>query len=149
MRKTETRTIGGLDVTSIQLPSTRAYALVRKVGKVVAPALGALRGKTPGAIMGSDLADLAPALESLFDKLDDQSADSLMLEALACTSVTRQGDDGRLIKYDLTTKAAIDLAFDGDLRSLLLTIKFALEVNFASFFDGSGPSASASPAPSS
>jgi len=133
-RKTETRQISAFDVTTIQLPALKGSALRFKLGKVLAPALAALRGKSLGDVMKSDLADLQPALMAIFDRLDEKQAEALMLDALLCTSVVTTDNDGKLIKYDLTTAKWIDLAFGGDVDALWSTVKFALEVNLRGLF---------------
>jgi hypothetical protein len=140
MQKQEVRQINGFEVTTVQLPPTRAYRLLAKVGRVLTPTLGALGGKKLDGLKSIDFADLGPALSAMFAQLDDAAADALMLETLASTSVVTRGDNGQLIKYDLTSKAWIDLAFAGDVMALLLTMKFALEVNFRSFFAASAGS---------
>jgi hypothetical protein len=150
MQKQEVRTINGLEVTTVQLPPTRAYRLLAKLGRILTPSLGALNGKKLDSLKSLDFADLGPALSAMFAQLDDASADALMLETLASTSVVTRGDNGQLIKFDLTSKAWIDVAFAGDVMALLLTMKFALEVNFASFFVASAGSVQpAIPMPSS
>lgn len=147
-RKQEERTIGDYNVTTVQLPATRGSRLRVRVLKLIAPALGQLRGKKIDDLKAIDIADFAPALQEIMGQLDDQTQDALMLEVLVCTSVIAQGPSGQ-IKYDLTSKPIIDQAFDGDVDALWGAMKFALEVNLRGFFNASVGKSQPIPTPSS
>lgn len=136
--KTETRDIDGLTVTSTQLPAMRSFALMARLGKVIAPALGMVEGVS----LTSGIGALAPALAQLFAQLDGAEAESLAREVLASTSVVV---DGR--RLELSRTEMINLAFEGRIKTMLATLKFALEVNYGDFFAG-GLSGAAAPAPS-
>lgn len=140
----QTTMIGELEVTSVQLAPVHAYLLLAKVGKVLVPALAAARGVSGS----SDLNALAPALSQLFDTLSPALAQSLLLEGLASTSVVAPDASGKLLKIDLTSEAMINRAFAGNVKGMLLALKFALEVNYGSFFVGLGAAASETPTPS-
>ena len=150
-RKQEEREIGGLKVTTIQLPATRGSRLRFKLIKLLAPAAGALRGKSLkyDDLKATDVAELAPALAAMVSQLDEAAHDALLLEMLVCTSVVRDDGNGRPVKFDLTSKAIVDQAFDGDVDALWGAWKFALEVNLGGFFAASGGSAQPDPTPSS
>jgi hypothetical protein len=150
MRKTEEREIGALKVTTIQLPATRGSRLRFKLVKLLAPALGAIGGKAVNFndLKSMNVVELAPALVALVSQLDDAAHDALLLEMLVCTSVVRDDAGGRPIKFDLTSKAFIDQAFDGDADALWTTWMFALEVNLGGFFAASGGPAQPGPTPS-
>jgi len=144
MLRSETRTIEGLEVTTQQLPATRAYLLAAKLSKVLVPIASALKGKTMGEALAAPVESLAPMLE----RLDDATLDALMLESLKCTSVVTVDAKGASIKYDLTSKPMIDLAFGGNVAALFKTIGFAIEVNFRDFFAESVAGVWPAPTPS-
>lgn len=148
-RKTETRVIGGLDVTVTQFDAMRSLGLTARLGKILVPALIAAEGVS----MQDDVRALAPALAELFSNLDPAGAQDLARQLTAGTAVVKEGK-----QFSLGSDDAINLAFDGDLRTLLEVMKFSLEVNFGDFFSGapavadepgaeikSGASASTSP----
>ena len=144
-RKTETRQIGGMDVTCTQFEAIAAFKLSARIGKVLAPALLAAGGKID---LKADVATLAPVARALFDALDPEQAESMLVDILRGTSVVRDDGTGKLIKIDLSSPKWINAAFDGDLGAMLSAAAFALEVNLGSFFGGSGPSAAPTPTPS-
>jgi hypothetical protein len=106
--KMETRTIAGLEVTSMQLPAMRALLLADQ----------AMR----------------------FQELRGTELEAFTRQILATTSVIFEGQSVQLGNVD-----AINLVFSGDLGGLLQTIAFAVELNYASFFDGPAGSAGAGP----
>ena len=154
-RTSETRTIGEFEVTTQKLPATRGSRLRFKLVRLLGPAassLAPLVGKDGKLeeLLGLDIAAVAPAIVALASQIDDEKHDALMLEILICTSVVADGPKGK-IKFDLTSKALLDQAFDGDVDALWKTVMFALEVNLSGFFSGRGspaPDASVTPAPS-
>ncbi len=130
MQTQQSTKIGNREITSVQLDVITAYKLLAKIGKVMIPAALAARGVTGK----SDSTELMPAITQLFDALSPELAESLMLESLQATSVVMPDANGKLLKIDLTGASMIKAAFAGDLKAMLLTMKFALEVNYASFF---------------
>lgn len=132
-------------VTVNKFEPVPAYRLLAKIGRVLVPTVFAARHVTGQ----SDAVDLMPAIKTLFDQLTPELAETVMLESLSCTSVVRVDDAGKKFNTDLTSVKAINKAFAGNLKAMLLTIKFALEVNFGDFFAGSGVGESAEiPTPS-
>lgn len=124
MLKTDTRTIDDLEVHSSQLPALRAFALFARMGKVLAPALGKMQGLS----MQADVSALGPALSELFSRLDGAEAKELAKEILCATVVLVEGK-----RLTLSTDEAINMVFNGKLRTFIKTMAFALEVNFADF----------------
>ena len=148
-RKTDIRTINGFELTTVQLPSMRGSRLRFRLAKLLAPAAGALRGKSLTDLQALDVADIAPAIMAIATQLDDAAHDALMLELLICTSVVVDGPSGK-VKYDLTKAAAIDQAFGSDVDALWAAAKTSLEVNLGGFFGASAGSAAPQvPTPSS
>lgn len=125
----ESRVIDGLEVTTAQLPVMRASALMARLGRVFTPALTKI-GSLADLTLSDDVSALAPALMALFEQLDGGEAQALIRESLAGTSVIQDGK-----QIPLSSEEAINLVFTGRLRTMLLVMKFALEVNYADFFD--------------
>ena len=123
-----------LSVTVVKFEPVTAYRLLAKIGRVLIPTVFAARHVTGK----SDTTDLMPAIKTLFEQLTPELAETVMLEALSGTSVTRADDNGHVQNIDLVhgTKA-INRAFRGNLKAMLLAIKFSLEVNYGDFFVGS------------
>lgn len=134
MLKTEKRVIGGLEVTTTQLPCRRAFALFARVGKVLGPALGDLDATTLTAILSKDTAAIAGPLGKVFTALDTNDATDLACEVLAFTSVLvkKRGQPDQNLSLD--QPEMIDIAFAGKLRVMLMAMWFALEVNYRDFF---------------
>lgn len=152
-RKQDTRTIGGFELTTIQLPSVRGSRLRVRLLKLLAPAgsalAGVLKGKSPEDLKTLDVGVIAPALMAIATQLDDGIHDSLMLQLLVCSSVVVDGPAGK-IKVDLTSMQAIDQAFGGDVEALWAAARVSLEVNLGGFFDGAtgtGPGELPAPTP--
>jgi len=124
--RTESRQIDGLTVTSTQLPAMRSFRLMARLGKVISPALG----HVDGISLSSDLSTLGPALAALFASIDGDEAESLAREVLASTTVDVDGK-----RLELGRTEMVNLAFEGRIKAMLETLKFALEVNYGSFFD--------------
>lgn len=127
--ETKTREIRGLQVHTTQLPVRKAYKLAPKIGMIIAPALGEL---PEGLDLESDVSALGPAFSKLFSALDDAEQDNLMEALLQGTSVVVPN----IGMLSLSTPEHIDTAFAGNLMALMQTLWFALEVNFADFFEG-------------
>jgi hypothetical protein len=126
--QTETRDIRGLTVRCTQLPARRAYALVPKLGAIMAPALAELETSQIKDLGAVDLSAVGPAFQRFFQALEDADADKLMMQLLSSTSVIKDGD-----LFDLTSGAKIDQAFEGNLPALFQTLWFSVELNFADF----------------
>ncbi len=130
-QKTDTRTIAGMEVTTTQLPALRAFALLNKLGRILAPALAKAADLKVSTDM--DVSALAPALGELFANLHPEESGQLAKEILAYTSVIHNG-----AKIDLGSANMIDHVFTGEFKGFLMTMLFAIQVNFSDFFDG-GP----------
>ena len=132
MTETKSMTIDGYEVRCTQHPARRATRLLAKIGRVVGPAI--TNAQAAGVSMESNIAALGPALSALFAELDDQAADTLLCEILSNSSITMPNDSGQMVSFDLSKPEMIDLAFSGKLGTMMSCAKFALEVNFGSFF---------------
>ena len=122
----QTRTIEGMDVTTSKLPAMRSFAIMPRVLKIIAPGVAAIQGGKDGL---SDL-DLSELMPQLSESLNAIAGDTrLVYDLLASTYVVRDGK-----RIELNSEAKINAAFDGNLKGLLLTLKFSLEVTFNDFF---------------
>jgi hypothetical protein len=133
--KTERRVIGDLEITVTQLPPLRALALQCRLMKVLGPALSALEGSLE-SLIERDVSALGPVISAVFSRLDGREAQDLAREILCSAAATM---DNRIVTLDRAE--AIDGVFAGRMKAFYGAIKFALEVNFADFFD-SAPAAS-------
>ena len=126
MQKSETETIDGLEVKVTQLPALRAFNLLARLGKMLAPLIKA------GSKMSldDDVSKLAPVIGEALSQLDDQGASDLAIQILASTSVIQDGKIKPLNQPEL-----IDSVFTGRMQTMLKTLAFTLKVNFADFFD--------------
>jgi len=127
MPRTESKTIGGLNVSVTQFMGRRALRLTARIIRTLGPAIVPLieaRGKFGDADAGSLLYALS--------NLSDDAADELACAILAGTTVTG-GESG---KCDLSDPAKIDLAFGSDLLTMCKAMLFALEINYQNFTEG-------------
>lgn len=131
------------EITCIKLEPVPAYLLLAKVGKIIVPAILAAQGLTGK----SDAADLIPAINRLFESLTPELANTLMLDLLRSCTCIRPDDAGERERHDLLDVKRINRAFRGNLKAMLLAMKFAIEVNFGDFFAASAAVASTTPTP--
>lgn len=152
-RKTLTRQIGSLEVTTTQFGSTTASTMLVRLLKIVGPAIGELAplaGKAESLqdLGGLPVGILGPALVAVAEAVGDSATfEKLLTDILRGTLVIARDESGKLTKHDLSGgREAIDAAFDGRLRDLFVVAAFALEVNFGDFFAGIAPVAGGKPA---
>ncbi len=131
-----TRTIGGLDVSIVKLKPRAGFKLAAQLFKYLAPVLGTMQPTDEVSVE-----TLTPALMAIMRDLNDAELDKLTRKVFEGSWVVGPGMDGKPRKFELNTDEQIDQAFDDNLMGMLNAMKFALEVNFASFFDGSAQSA--------
>lgn len=132
--KTEKATIGGLDVRTTQLPAMRAFSLLTKVGRILAPVLSgatALLDSKGNLNLDKDVSALAPVLGEALGALEDQGAAELAAAILVQTSVVYEG---KLL--ELGQAHHIDLVFTGRLMTMLQVLAWVLKVNYADFIGG-------------
>lgn len=138
---TKEKKIGGYDVRVTQHPARPAARLLAKVGRVIAPGLSKL-GKLASVkdLKPEDveLEDLGPAVAALFEAIDDDQVDALIAEIFKHTIIVLPDEAGQLRAFDLSKGDDIDRAFTGRLSLMFACLKYALEVNFGSFFGANG-----------
>lgn len=136
MQKTEQRDFtddeGLIQAHSTQLPALRAFKLMTRLGKLLGPAMGQLKGVKLKAKADA----LLPVLTALFESLEPDEADGLAQQILEGTHVVAGGK-----AVTLNSAPAIDAVFGGRLLLMLRVMAFAVEVNYRDFFRGLAPSA--------
>lgn len=145
-RQSKELALGGFLYTVQQLPATRAYKLLHRLARALAPAAaraaGASQGLTVASLLGVDVSSLAPALESVFDRLSEEQLDAVLKDLFAGALVT--GED--VMSPHLEKREVFDDHFAGNLGRMFKVAAFALKVNYDDFF-GLLVSAIASAAP--
>lgn len=123
------------------LEPTDAYTLVARLGKVLLPAIVALKqGKSD---------ELQTVVNTMFDQLGPETASLIRDELFKSVTATRFDAAGNPTKRDLLHgRAAINATFRSNLKAMFQTIAFAAEVNFGDFFDVSALAARMTPTPS-
>lgn len=134
-RKTESRDLDGIKITCTQFGALKSLGLKAKLMRYIVPVLATMGMPTDmDQLMTADLEKLAPALVAVFARLADGDAESLAAEILAGCEAQFIGPDGVTPRSLLLAKPEhIDIAFGGDDWTLILAMKFAIEVNFAGF----------------
>jgi hypothetical protein len=97
------------ELTTVKFEPVTAYRLLAKIGRVLVPTVLAAQSVT-----GKSLAlDLLPAVNTMFDQLTPELAESALVDSLAATSVVRPDDSGKLEKIDTVNINEINRAFRG------------------------------------
>jgi hypothetical protein len=138
-RETKETRIDDYQVRVTPHAARAAVKLLAKIGRVIGPGLAKL--KTDGdvsSVKDMELDDLGPAIAALFTALDDASIDILLADIFKHTSITKPDIKGELRMYDLSRVTEVDDAFGCDHLLMLKVVKYALEVNFGSFFGDKG-----------
>ena len=124
MIKSETRVFEDMAITVQQLPATRGVKLSRKLATVAAPVIGALQGLS----LDKDVGVLGEALTKALDQLSEKDLDELIRTLLETAKVETEGKIAPLMPM-------FDGLFAGRILLVYKVIAFALEVNFADFFE--------------
>jgi hypothetical protein len=135
MIKSESKTIEGIQVTTTQLPAMRAFKLFFRLVRLIGPTLGALGDFDPKTDLKDVMKVMSPAFMTSFASLDPDEATALACAILENTTAFLPGQ-GNL---QLNGQAALDAVFSGRIKTLLNVVVFAVQINFADFFDGVAP----------
>ena len=123
MLKIESRFFEGVgDVSVQQLPAMRAVKLSRRLIQVAAPAVAALKDLT------ADASVLGDAIAGALAEFSEKDLEALIKDLLETATVEQ---DGKLAKV----MPLFDSLFGGKIFTLYKVLAFALEVNFADFFE--------------
>jgi hypothetical protein len=132
MIQTKSRTIDGIETNVTQFDALRACTLIPRLGKILAPVAGMLKGVNAD----TDIEALGPALGALFTRLEGDELRALVCDLLVGTTVVADG-----AVRDLSRADNINAVFSSRLGVMFKVLAFVLEVNFGSFFGGSASSA--------
>jgi hypothetical protein len=133
MLKSESREIDGMSFTVTQLPATKQFRLqawlALKVGPGIVKALSGV-DLSGGAksLSKVDLGEMADGVAMLCDRLSADDFEKLWKELLEGARVKVDGNSVLL-------KDVFEVVMVGKFLTLLKLIRFAMEVNFGSFFD--------------
>lgn len=123
MLKTETRTIGELEVGVTQFAGRRNLSVLVDLAKVAGPTIAAATSGAGGDMMNAEI-DIEKVVTSLVGSMDKASVTKLIDDLLASTSVNGRALDN----------AEFDRVFAGpDLWTLPKVLGFVIEVNFGNF----------------
>jgi hypothetical protein len=126
--ETKDKEIDGRAVKVSQFPGRRGLSHLTRLVKIVGPAIGALVGKTSGAVTMDTEVSVDGAVRALMEQLDAQGTVDFVMELLSCTRL-----DGKEIK-----DAVFDMEFAGNYMLLAHILTYVLEVNYSSFFGPNG-----------
>lgn len=127
MQLTTETTIREIRVMTTQLRPMRSFSLMPKLLRIAGPALAPLMNGDVN--LQSDIDLLFPSFVKAIERLDESDSEDLTRRVLERTIAIRDGK-----KYELTSDAQIDQAFEGDFRALIETLWFVLKANYESFF---------------
>jgi len=131
---TKEKEIDGMKIAVTQFPARSGFKLQAKLAGIFGPVIGEIigglniKGKTKISEADIDFSKVSDALRVLFEKLDEERAYALVLEILQFTRA-----DGHEINDN-----TFDQLFPGKYLTVYKTVGFTLEVNYGSFFGGSG-----------
>lgn len=124
--RSETRTIGGIEITVTQLPARRALRLMTKLARAIIPVL-------EKGISGAD--DLIVAMPVIIGQLEPDEADQLACDILSnCSAIAEV--NGKRAAYTFENPTMIDAVFTGNMNALMEALVFGIEVNFGNFIGG-------------
>ena len=123
MLKSESRQFDDLVVTVQQLPAMRGVLLSRKLARIAAPAIGALKSVS----LDADVSVLGDALVQVLEQLSEKDLEELIKTLLETATVEVDGKIAPL-------RPVFDMVFAGKVLTVFKVLAFAIEVNFLDFF---------------
>jgi len=122
MQRTETRVFDDLAITVQQLPAMRAVKLSRRLIQIAAPAVTALKD------LSADASVLGEAISNALAEFSEKDLEALIKDLLETATVEQEGKIAKVMPL-------FDELFRGKVFTLYKVLAFALEVNFADFFE--------------
>lgn len=122
--ETKTKTIDGFAVSVTQLPAKRAMRLFHRLTQIGIPGFVQSLGGVVGSDSQIDFKSIGASLEGVMSKLDVEQFEGIRDELLYATLV----DDKPLLQH-------MDGMFAGKISTIYKVMLFALEANYADFFD--------------
>ncbi len=131
-RRSETRTIDGIEFTVTQMPAMRSQRVFQRLASAIGPAIAAALRDAPAgdAILEGDVR-IGDAVKQLFDRLTIPELEAIEKELLETATVVQDGQTARVL-------AIADELLAGRLSTLFKLVAFAIEVNYRDFFDAAG-----------
>lgn len=124
------RTIGGHVYRLDKLGYRKARAVLVRVARVAAPALGSLEGLSIKGLAGADVGKLGVALSAALDRLDDADLEAVT-QAFAERSSVRVGAGWAPLDDEAKREVHFDRA---GLAEYFAWLRHAFEVSFGDFF---------------
>jgi len=131
--KNESRIIGGRQTTSSQFPAMTATGLSVRLIKLIGPSLAHILSadvQSMEELMKKNV-DIGLIVADLLMALDEDKVLSLVRDLLKNTTVVHNG-----ALVELGNDVTINMVYTGDLGSLMDTVRFAIQLNFANFIKG-------------
>jgi len=131
--KNESRIIGGRQTTSSQFPAMTATGLSVRLIKLIGPSLAHILSadvQSMEELMKKNV-DIGLIVADLLMALDEDKVLSLVRDLLKNTTVVHNG-----ALVELGNDVTINMVYTGDLGSLMDTVRFAIQLNFANFING-------------
>ena len=123
MQRTEARVFDDLgSVTVQQLPAMRAVKLSRRLIQIAAPAVAALKD------LSADASVLGDAISNALAEFSEKDLEALIKDLLETATIEQEGKIAKVMPL-------FDELFRGKVFTLYKVLAFALEVNFADFFE--------------
>lgn len=141
MIKTDSRIIDGDEYTVTALGARAAsklwYRLVGIIGATVGQLGGDMKLNSIKAALGSvGLSNFSDAINMLMTKLSENDLEKIMAELFWSLKKTgRDQSTGEALTFDMSKPGVFDGQLSGQVMTVGKLVAFALEVNFADFFD--------------
>lgn len=128
-RATQSQDIDGTMFAVSQLPAMRSMRLMHRLAKAVGPALLKAAGGKAVSLKELDLSNAGEAAQMLFETFSENDFETLIRELLESATVEHEG-------RTIPLMPVFDVVMAGKPGTILKLLKFALEVNYGSFFGG-------------
>lgn len=126
-RATQSQDIDGTVFAVTQLPAMRSMRLMHRLAKAVGPAMLKAVGGKAVSLKELDLASVGDAAQMVFETFSENDFEALIRELLEGATVDHEG-------RTIPLMPVFDLVLAGKVGTILKLLKFALEVNYGSFF---------------
>lgn len=139
MKEETKKEIDGFEYTFYQLGAIKSHNLLRKIGKILGPALGEMVNSAKdsdkaglASLLNSEI-DFKSVIDGFFDRADEKTLESIIITLGSQIHYTDGGNGGELKSSDI-----IDLHFKGRLQSMYKVLYAALEVQYSDFLGEGG-----------
>jgi hypothetical protein len=122
VREPQSKTIEGVEYVVTPLGASEGLKVITMLARMVGPVLG------PALAGMKSLKDASQAIGGMVEQLNDNDIDAVC-RAMAKSTVVKKS-----AKQQPQLSSIFDLHFQGEYFAMFLWLRFALEVNFESFF---------------